>query len=53
MIKNNEDLEKIKEEIKEQNQIEVKSKEMQIVTLKDFKQWEKIMREYRCGDVFW
>jgi hypothetical protein len=28
------------------------SQEQQVVTLKDFKQWEQIMQEYRCGDVF-
>ena len=28
-------------------------KEQQVVTLKDFPQWRKIMDEYRCGDVFW
>jgi len=27
-------------------------KEKEIVLLKDFKQWERIMAEYRCGDIF-
>ena len=36
--------------------IEIKSDEdheQQVVTLKDFKQCEQIMREYKCGDIFW
>ena len=29
-----------------------KKPEQQVVILKDFKQYEQIIREYRCGDVF-
>lgn len=30
-----------------------KLQEQQVVFLKDFPQWERVMHEYRCGDVFW
>ena len=42
----------MKEDKIEQENKEV-SQEQQVVFLKDFPQWDRVMHEYRCGDVFW